>query len=132
MPSYLFQVTTTNWFYEYAAFTGLFALNYAKRQETYLLPEDGLSLTTKTLLFSVVTTSTLGTLTLLGLLVLGDFVQFVALALLAEGATLFWYVYLKTQRYFINILLWNFAPNTWKFNSKKIKTFLIPTASVVI
>src|SRR5512143_903585 len=70
-----------------------------------LLSEDGLSLTTNTLLFSVVTTSTLGTFALLGFLVLGDFVQFVALALLTEGATLFWYVFANVTFVSANRLL---------------------------
>lgn len=62
--------------------------------DPYLLSEDGFGLTSETLLFSVVTTSALGCGALLGLLVLCHFVQFVDLALLAEGLTLLWYVHL--------------------------------------
>lgn len=61
---------------------------------THLLPEDGLGLTTETLLFSVVTSSALSTFTLLGLLVLRYLVQLVDLALFAEGATLLRYIHL--------------------------------------
>lgn len=92
---------------------------------TYLLSEDRLGLTTKTLLFSVVTTSTLGTLTLLGLLVLSDFVQFVALALLAEGATLFWYVYLK------EILLRNSCSTLFSFVVTSHKNLLEKIQNIV-
>lgn len=60
----------------------------------YLLPEDGLGLTTETLLFSVVTSSALSTLALLGLLVLRYLVQLVHLALFAESAALFRYIHL--------------------------------------
>ena len=42
-------------------------------RRAYLLPEDGLGLTTETLLLSVVTPPTLGELGLLGLLVLSHF-----------------------------------------------------------
>lgn len=62
---------------------------------SHLLPEDGLGLTTETLLFPVVTSSALSVATLLGLLVLRYLVQLVHLALLAESATLFWYIHLK-------------------------------------
>lgn len=63
--------------------------------DIYLLSEDGLSLTTETLLFSVVTTSTLSCLTFLRFLVLCHFMQFVAFAFFAESAALFWYIHLK-------------------------------------
>jgi len=62
---------------------------------THLLPEDRLGLTSETLLLPVVTTPALSTLALLGLLVLRHLVQLVDLALLAESATLFWYVHLQ-------------------------------------
>lgn len=62
---------------------------------SYLLPEDGLGLTTETLLFPVVTSSALSVATLLGFLVLRYLVQLVHLALFAESATLFWYIHLK-------------------------------------
>lgn len=60
-----------------------------------LLPEDGLGLTTETLLFTIVTTTTLGGTALLRLLVLGHLVQLVAPALLAEGLTLLGNVHLE-------------------------------------
>lgn len=66
--------------------------------KSYLLPEDGLGLTTETLLFPVVTSSALGALALLGLLVLRYLVQLVHLALFAESATLFWYIHLKEHK----------------------------------
>ena len=63
-----------------------------------LLPEDGLSLATKSLLLAVVTTTTLGGAALLGLFVLGHLVQFVAPALLAEGLALLGNVHLQETR----------------------------------
>lgn len=60
-----------------------------------LLPEDGLSLATESLLLAIVTTTALGGTALLGLLVLRDLVQLVASALLAEGLTLLGNVHLK-------------------------------------
>ena len=65
------------------------------KQIGYLLPENRFGLTTITFLFSVVTTTTLGSTTLLGLFVLRHFVDFVGLAFLAIGATTFWYVHLE-------------------------------------
>lgn len=64
-----------------------------------LLPEDGLGLTTETLLFTIVTTTTLGSTALLGLFVLGHLVQFVAPALLAKGLTLLGNVHLELDNY---------------------------------
>lgn len=64
----------------------------------YLLPEDGLRLTTKTLLFTVITPSTLRSVTFLGFLVLRYFVQLVNLALLAEGPPLLRNVHLKITK----------------------------------
>lgn len=61
----------------------------------YLLSEDRFGLTSETLLFTVVTTTSLGCWAFLGLLVLCHFVQLVALAFLAECATLFWYIHLN-------------------------------------
>jgi len=58
-----------------------------------LLPENRLGLTTETLLFSVVTSSTLSAFTLFRLFVLCYFMQFVAFALLAKRTTLFWYIH---------------------------------------
>lgn len=63
----------------------------------YLLSEDWLGLTTKSLLFTIVTTTSLGGWTFLRFLVLCYFVHFVALAFFAECATLFWYIYLKIK-----------------------------------
>lgn len=60
-----------------------------------LLPEDGLGLSTETLLLAIVTTTTLGSAALLGLFVLGHLVQLVAPALLAEGLTLLGNVHLQ-------------------------------------
>lgn len=64
------------------------------RSTTYLLPEDGLGLAAETLLLAIVTTTTLGGAAFLGLFVLRHLVQLVALALLAECATLFGHVHL--------------------------------------
>jgi hypothetical protein len=64
----------------------------------YLLPENRFGLTTITLLFSVVTTTTLGSTTLLGFLVLRHFVDLVGLAFFAVGATTLWYVHLKRNQ----------------------------------
>ena len=60
----------------------------------YLLPENRFGLTAKTLLFPVVTTTSLGRTTLLGFLVLRHFVQFVGLAFLAVSLATFGYVHL--------------------------------------
>lgn len=65
-----------------------------------LLPEDGLGLASESLLLAIVTTTALGGTALLGLLVLGDLVQLVALALLAEGLTLLGNVHLEERRNF--------------------------------
>lgn len=72
--------------------------------ESYLLSENRLGLTAKSLLFTIVTTSSLSGFTFLGLLVLGDLMQFVAFAFFAESATLFRYVNLD-WRIGINIKL---------------------------
>ncbi|CAD6234441.1 GSCOCG00001926001-RA-CDS [Cotesia congregata] len=61
-----------------------------------LLPENRLSLSTKTLLFTVITTSTLGSMSFLTFFVLSYFVWLVDLALFAKSAPLFWNVHLKT------------------------------------
>lgn len=63
----------------------------------YLLSEDWFCLTTKTLLFTIVTTTALGCRTFFRLFVLCHFVQFVALAFFAKSTTLFWYVHLKME-----------------------------------
>jgi hypothetical protein len=60
----LFAVFTFSAFHPQHDFLGGFGL----------LPEDGLSLSTKTLLFSVVTSPALGRMTLLGFLILGHLV----------------------------------------------------------
>ena len=65
------------------------------RRSAYLLPEDGLGLTTETLLFTIVTTTTLGSLSFLGLLVLRHLVHAVNLALFAVRTALLRYVYLQ-------------------------------------
>lgn len=64
---------------------------------TYLLPEDGLSLTTITLLLTVVTSSALRCRPFLRLLVLGNLVKLVLLAFFAEGLTLLGNVNLQQQ-----------------------------------
>lgn len=64
-------------------------------RSSYLLSEDRLGLTTETLLLPVVTTTTLGSTTFLGLLVLRDLVHFVRVALAAICAALLGYVDLK-------------------------------------
>jgi len=58
----------------------------------YLFPEDRLRLTTKTLLFAVVTSSALRGMPFLTLLVLCHFVSLVYFALFAKGTTLFRYI----------------------------------------
>ena len=68
----------------------------------YLLPENRFGLTTITLLFSVVTTTTLGSTTLLGFLVLRHFVDLVGLAFFAVGATTLWYVHLQRDQQVMN------------------------------
>lgn len=86
--------------------------------DRYLLPENRLSLTTKSLLFTIVTTSSLSGFTFLGLFVLRHFMQFVALAFFAKSATLFRYVNLL-----INLRLWiNIVKNTW-VDKHNLKTF---------
>lgn len=54
----------------------------------YLFPENRFGLTTVTLLFPVVTSSSLGSVTLFGLLVLSHFVKLMHLALFAKGLPL--------------------------------------------
>lgn len=63
----------------------------------YLLSEYWFSLTTKTLLLTVVTTTSLWGSTFLGFLVLCHFVQLVDFAFFAESTALFWYIHLKNQ-----------------------------------
>lgn len=62
---------------------------------TYLLSENGFWLTAKTLLFTIVTTTSLCWRTFLWFFILCHFVQFVTLAFLAKSTPLFWYVHLK-------------------------------------
>lgn len=62
---------------------------------SYLLSEDWFGLTTETLLFTVITTTTLCSRTFLRLLVLCHFVQFMTFAFFAKSAPLFWYVHLN-------------------------------------
>lgn len=61
----------------------------------YLLPENRLSLTTKTLLFPVITSSTLRGASFLAFLVLRHFVVLVYLAFFAKSTSLFRNVNLK-------------------------------------
>lgn len=68
---------------------------------TYLFLEDGLGLTTITLLFTVVTSPTLSSVPFLGLFVLRHLVGFVALAFFAVGPALFRYVHLKFSKFAI-------------------------------
>lgn len=63
----------------------------------YLLSEDRFGLTTESLLFTIVTTTTLGSFSFLGLLVLRHFVHLVGVALAAVCATLFGNVDLKLR-----------------------------------
>jgi hypothetical protein len=58
-----------------------------KSAKRHLFPEDGLRLAAETLLFSVVTSSALGRMTFLRLLILCNFVRLVLLAFLAIGAS---------------------------------------------
>lgn len=67
-------------------------------QFAYLLSEDGFSLTTKTLLFTIVTSSTLRGMSLFALLILRHFMILVYLAFLAEGTSLLRYVNLYVAR----------------------------------
>lgn len=66
----------------------------------YLLVEDGFGLSTITRLFTVITTFTLSSDTVLTLLVLGDLVQGVLLALLAlaVGLLCLWNVHLREMQ----------------------------------
>lgn len=66
-----------------------------QKTSLYLFPENRLCLTTITLLFSVVTTTTLGGTALLGLLVLRHFMDFVGLAFFAIRTTALRYVHLN-------------------------------------
>ncbi len=66
--------------------------------DNYLLPEDGFGLTTITSLFSVVTATTLGSSSLLGLLVLRNFMSLVGLAFLAIRTTGLRYVHLEDEK----------------------------------
>lgn len=59
---------------------------------SYLLSEDGFGLTTETLLLAIVSATTLGSMTFLGLLVLRHLVHLMRVAFPAVGATLFWYI----------------------------------------
>lgn len=61
----------------------------------YLLFEDGFGLTTITLLFTVVTSSTLGSVPFFGLFVLRHLVGLVALTFFAVCSALFGYVNLE-------------------------------------
>jgi hypothetical protein len=79
----LFAVFTFSAFHPQHDFLGGFGLQttsintkltYKVGKWGHLLPEDGLSLSTKTLLFSVVTSPALGRMTLLGFLILGHLV----------------------------------------------------------
>lgn len=69
---------------------------------TYLLSEDGLSLSSKTLLFPVITPSTLRSMTFLGLFILCYFVQFMYFTFLAKSTTLFRDVHLNMKIQVIN------------------------------
>jgi len=64
---------------------------------SYLLSEDGFRLSTITLLFPVVTTTTLGSTAFLRLLVLRYFVDLVGFAFLAVGTTTLRYVHLDND-----------------------------------
>lgn len=63
----------------------------------YLLTEDWFCLTAETLLFAVITSSTLGCMTFLRLFVLCYFVWLMNFAFLAKGSPLLRYVHLKTR-----------------------------------
>lgn len=67
---------------------------------SYLLSEDGFGLSSETLLFSVVTTTTLWSLTFLRLLVLWHLMNAMGVAFSAVRATLFWNVDLKLKKRF--------------------------------
>lgn len=79
------------------------------RLRTYLLSEDGFGLTSKSSLFSVITSSTLGGFAFLGLLVLCHFMDLVNFALLAEGASCFGDVHLK-RREWSQFRIWRSVP----------------------
>lgn len=66
---------------------------------TYLLFEDGLGLTTVTLLFTVITPSALSSVPFLGLFVLRHLVGLVAFAFFAVCPALFGYVHLKFSKF---------------------------------
>lgn len=70
--------------------------SFLTKKIMYLLSEDRLGLSTKSLLFTVITSTTLSSVPFLTLFVLCDFVGFVNLALFAESASLLGYVNLKT------------------------------------
>lgn len=78
---------TVKRFYQYAVFMHFIYL--------YLLPEDGLCLSTKTLLLPIVTSSSLSTFALLGLFILRYLVQFMNFAFFAKGSSLLGNVNLK-------------------------------------
>lgn len=65
---------------------------------SYLLSEDGFGLATEALLFTIVATTTLSSVTFLGLLVLWNLVNAMSIALAAVRATLFWNVDLKFSK----------------------------------
>ena len=67
-------------------------------QISYLLPEDGLWLTTETLLLSVVTPPTLGEFGLLRLLVLSHLELLVLFAGTAKSVSGFWHIHLQIPR----------------------------------
>lgn len=73
------------------------AINYERIEVmfSYLFLEDGLGLTTVSLLFAVVTSPTLGSVPFLGLFVLRHLVGLVAFAFFAVSPALFGYVHLK-------------------------------------
>ena len=69
---------------------------------SYLLSEDGFGLTTETLLFTIVTTTTLRSFPFLRLLVLWHFMDLVCIALAAVRATNFWDVNLESENFKIS------------------------------
>lgn len=91
-----------------------FAHTISRMWQSYLLSENGLRLTAKSLLFTIVTTSALSGFTFLGLLVLGHLVQFVAFAFFAECTALFRYVNLSIRKDLYLLRDTNYiARNTW-------------------
>lgn len=72
----------------------------------YLFPENWFRLSTISLLFPIVPSSSLGGLSFLGLLILGYFVQLVFLALLAVCTPLLWYVHLN-KFIIVSLTFWN-------------------------